>query len=171
VTDRARPGSETSALAPAELAARTARLERLARLMDRAVSVPGTRIGFGMDPIIGLIPGVGDAVASAVAVWIVLEAARLGVPQATLLRMLSNVAVDTFGGTVPIAGDLWDVAWRANMKNVALVRAHVESPVAARRASKLVVAGVVTGVVLLGAAAIAVSVWLGSWLVRALRGR
>ena len=138
--------------------------------MDRAVAVPGTRIGFGLDPILGLIPGLGDAAASTIAVWIVLEAARLGVPQTTLLRMLSNVALDTFGGSVPIAGDLWDVAWRSNMKNVALVRAHVDSPVAAKRASRWVVAGVVAGVVILGLAAIAVSVWLASWLVRAIRG-
>ena len=136
------------------------RVERLARLLDRAVTIPGTRIGVGLDPILGLIPGVGDVATGALSIWIILEAARLGVPRATLVRMLGNVAVDTVGGSLPLVGDLFDFAWRSNSRNVDLLHEHVGSPVASTRASKLAVAGVILGVVVVVALGIAASVWL-----------
>lgn len=135
-----------------------ARADRLARLLDRAVRVPGTNIRFGLDALLGLVPGVGDVATGAFSVYIILEAARLGVPRATLLRMLGNVAVDTVGGSVPLVGDLFDVAWKSNSKNVALLQRHLGRPATAPRASKATVALFLLGVVLLVAAGIALAV-------------
>ncbi|MFM7345277.1 MAG: DUF4112 domain-containing protein [Tagaea sp.] len=101
------------------------RLERFARLMDTAVRIPGTGIRLGLDSVIGLVPGIGDAVSAAFATWIVAEAARLGVPKRKLARMMANVLIDAGVGAIPIAGDLFDVAFRANSRNFEILRAHL----------------------------------------------
>ena len=110
--------------APADLQRRLKRLRRLAILMDAAVVIPGTTIRFGWDAVVGLIPGGGDAVGAVISGYIVVRAAQLGVPLPTVLRMVFNVAVDFVLGTVPVAGDLFDVLWRANLMNVALIERH-----------------------------------------------
>jgi len=142
----------------------TARVDRLARLLDRAVGIPGTGIRVGLDPLLGLVPGFGDFATGAISLYIILEAARLGVPRTTLVRMLGNVAIDTFGGSVPLVGDLFDVAWKSNSKNVALLQDHVRRPSGARRASKLTIALVALGVVALVVGAVFLTVWLVKWL-------
>jgi C4-dicarboxylate transporter len=101
------------------------RLERFARLMDTAVRIPGTEIRLGLDSVIGLVPGIGDAVSAAFATWIVAEAARLGVPKHKLARMMANVLIDAGVGAIPIAGDLFDVAFRANARNFEILRDHL----------------------------------------------
>lgn len=101
------------------------RLERFARLMDTAVRIPGTGIRLGLDSVIGLVPGVGDAVSAAFATWIVAEAARLGVPKRKLARMMVNVLIDAGVGTIPVAGDLFDVAFKANARNFEILREHL----------------------------------------------
>lgn len=100
------------------------RLRRLAQLLDSAIRLPG---GFriGLDGIIGLIPWAGDALGAVLSAYIIVEAARLGVPNAVLLRMIGNVALETVVGFVPIAGDLFDFAWKANARNFALLERHV----------------------------------------------
>ncbi|SEV79607.1 DUF4112 domain-containing protein [Natrinema salifodinae] len=100
-----------------------AALERMrvsARILDEGMRVPGTNFRFGLDPIVGILPGVGDSAASIVSLYIVAESARMGVSQSTLLRMLANVAVDTIGGSVPIIGVLFDAFWKSNKWNVML---------------------------------------------------
>jgi hypothetical protein len=99
------------------------RLERLAELLDSALPVPGTRFRVGLDSIFGFIPGIGDAAGAAVSTYLIFEAARLGVSVGTLLRMVGNVAIETVIGAVPLLGDLFDVFWKANLKNLALLRA------------------------------------------------
>jgi len=110
------------------------RLDRLSQIMDTAIAVPGTNIRFGADAIIGLVPGIGDGVSTAIAAWIVYEAHRLGVPRRVLLRMIGNVAIDGLAGSVPVLGDLFDVAFRANRRNVRILREHfgLEVPVTPR---------------------------------------
>jgi len=135
-----------------------ARVRALARLLDTAARVPGTGVRFGLDAVLGLVPGLGDVAGTAIAGYIVLAAARLGAPPSLLLRMLVNLGIDTAVGAVPVLGDVFDVAWRANVRNVALIEEHVASPGTARRSSRLVVALVILGVVLLGAGAIALAV-------------
>ena len=135
-----------------------ARARTLARLLDSAVRVPGTGIRFGADAVIGLIPGLGDIGGAALAGYLVILAQRLGVPRAVVLRMLANVAVDTLGGTVPLIGDLFDVAYKSNLRNVALLERALERPAATTRTSRLMVAGTILGIALLVAGGLVITV-------------
>lgn len=99
---------------------------RLARVMDDAVTVPGTRIGVGLDAVIGLVPGIGDALGSALSSIIVRDAVRAQVPMVVLARMGLNLVLDALLGLVPGVGDLLDVAHRANRKNLRLLLREVE---------------------------------------------
>jgi len=101
---------------------RLARIEALAKLLDIAFILPGTKVRYGIDGIIRLIPVIGDLVATAFSLWLVREARALGAPWYVTARMLGNVAVDGVVGMVPVAGDAFDVLFRANMRNVRLLR-------------------------------------------------
>lgn len=96
----------------------------MSRLLDSAFEVPGTSYRIGLDPIIGLIPAIGDLISPLFTIGMLLEARRLAVPKVVQARMILNVAVDTFVGLIPVAGDLFDFAWKANDKNLALLEAH-----------------------------------------------
>lgn len=102
------------------------RLRWLADLFDDRFRLPGTGRRFGLDGLLGLIPGVGDAATGAVSLYLAAEAWRFGMPLTTILRMCANVAVDVALGAVPLIGDLFDFAWKANQKNVRLVLDHME---------------------------------------------
>jgi hypothetical protein len=102
------------------------RLDGLSRLLDVAFLVPGTNIRFGVEAILRLVPGVGDAAASALSCWVLFEAHRLGVPRVLMVRMIGNVVVEGVAGAVPLAGDLFDIGWRANRRNVRLLREYFE---------------------------------------------
>jgi len=134
------------------------RARALARLLDSAVKVPGTGVRFGADAILGLVPGLGDVAGAALAGYLVILAQRMGAPRAVVLRMLANVAVDTFGGTIPLVGDLFDVAYKSNTRNLALLERALERPVDAKRTSALVVVAVLLGLVLLVAGGLVVAV-------------
>src|SRR6266581_4768835 len=108
-----------------ELDPRANNIRTLARLLDSAVRIPGTGILIGADSILGLVPVVGDIAGAALSGYIVLVSARLGAPAATLARMVINIGIDTIVGSVPILGDMFDVGWRANMKNVDLLERHL----------------------------------------------
>ncbi|WP_308916756.1 DUF4112 domain-containing protein [Jannaschia sp. LMIT008] len=110
---------------PAEVAARLARLDRLADNLDSRYRVPGTNIRFGWDALLGLVPGIGDVAALGPSGYILLEAHRLGAPSHVKARMAANVGIDWIVGTIPIVGDLFDVGWKANRRNVALLRDHL----------------------------------------------
>lgn len=101
---------------------RIARLDALASLLDTALLIPGTNIRFGLDAVIGLVPGIGDAVTTAMSLFIVHEAHLLGAPGHVIARMLANVALDGLVGAVPIVGDAFDVMWRSNRRNMRLLR-------------------------------------------------
>ena len=103
-----------------------ARLEALAKLMDGAFVIPGTTIRFGLDGIVGLIPVAGDMLAGLVSTYLIWEARQLGAPGWLIARMLANAFLDTAIGAVPVVGDAVDVLFRANMKNMALLRRHLE---------------------------------------------
>lgn len=102
------------------------RAERLSRLLDTAIGIPGTRIRFGLDGLIGLMPGIGDAVGLLLGGWFLLEGARAGAPAATLLRMAGNLAIDALIGVVPLLGDVLDIAFKANRRNARLLIEHLD---------------------------------------------
>lgn len=136
-------------------------LELIARWMDSVFQVPGTNVRFGLDALLGLIPGLGDTLTSLVSLYILQAARRHGVSRVTMARMGANIAVDYIVGIVPVAGDLFDVSWKANQKNVELLRTHLlANPVEqgrARKADWLFFAGLVAllMVLLVGSLAIA----------------
>jgi Domain of unknown function (DUF4112) len=106
---------------------RLKRLEAMAKLLDVAFILPGTNIRYGIDGIIGLIPVVGDIIATALSLWLVREARALGAPWYVTARMLGNVAFQGVVGVVPVAGDAIDVLFRANMRNARLLRRWLET--------------------------------------------
>ena len=106
---------------------RVARLEAVAKLLDVAFVLPGTNIRYGIDGIIGLIPVVGDLIATALSLWLVREARALGAPWHVITRMLGNVAVEGVIGMVPVAGDAFDVLFRANMRNARILRRWLDA--------------------------------------------
>jgi hypothetical protein len=118
-------GSQWSQLDHAGKRATLERLERLAYWLDDRFRVPGTRFRVGLDGLVGLVPGVGDVVTNALTAYIVYQAWRLGIPRRVLLRMLGNLGIDTLVGIVPVAGDLLDLGFKANRRNVRLLRQHL----------------------------------------------
>ena len=105
---------------------RLEQLRQIAQLLDSQFRIPGTDIEFGVDALIGLIPGVGDLISAAISSWLIREARRLGAPRWLIARMVWNVAVDAAIGIVPIVGDVFDVVWKANRKNIALLTSYLE---------------------------------------------
>ncbi|KTG30442.1 DUF4112 domain-containing protein [Haloferax profundi] len=97
------------------------RLRTVSFYLDNAIEIPGTNYRIGLDPILGFIPGVGDTVGSALSAYILVEAAMMGVPRATLARMFGNVLLDATVGSFPVVGDVFDAAWKANARNVRLI--------------------------------------------------
>ena len=133
------------------------RIASVTRLLDDAVAIPGTRHRLGLDAVVGLIPGVGDLVAAAVGGWIVLEATRFRLPRVVVARMVVNTVVDLAVGAVPLLGDLFDVAFRSNRKNLELFRRHAVDPGASTSGDRAFLAGlglIVIGLVILVAMAI-----------------
>ncbi|ELZ79188.1 hypothetical protein C454_12873 [Haloferax gibbonsii ATCC 33959] len=142
-----------------------ARLRTVSFYLDEAFEIPGTNYRIGLDPILGLVPGVGDATAAALSAYILVEAAMLGVPRATLARMLGNVVLDATVGSLPVVGDVFDAAWKANARNVRLLEARYDdaSPAAVeadRRFLLAAVAAIALLLVALGAATALVALWV-----------
>ena len=145
------------------------RLQSLARLLDSAIRIPGTGIRLGLDSIVGLFPGVGDVAGAAMSGYIVLAAARMGVSPAVVTRMILNLGVDTLVGTVPLLGDLFDVGFKANTRNAALLDRHLAEPVAVRKSSRFAVLAAIGGIVLLAAGGVFLAILAVrglNWLVR-----
>ncbi|HEX5828200.1 MAG TPA: DUF4112 domain-containing protein [Candidatus Limnocylindrales bacterium] len=118
------------------------RIASVAHLLDDLVAIPGTRQRVGLDPIIGLIPFLGDLVSGVVAAWIVLEAARFKLPTIVLLRMIMYATVDFLVGLIPILGDLFDIGFKANTRNLELFHRHAVDPGASTASSWAIVGGV-----------------------------
>lgn len=136
----------------ARLAAADRRIAFVSRLLDDLVTVPGTRHRIGADSIVGLIPGAGDLVSALVGVWIIGEAARFRLPKIVLARMVVNTGVDFVLGVVPILGDLFDVVFRSNTRNLELFRRHAADPGASTASHRAFLGGlalIVLGLVLL----------------------
>ena len=125
-TARPRPlGFETPGLGTDAAAVRQ-RLEAVERLLERSLTVPGTRYPIGLDAIAGLIPVLGDLITAAMGAWLVWEARNLGLPRWQLWRMAANVGIDTAIGAVPVVGDVFDFAFRSNSRNLRIVKRHLD---------------------------------------------
>lgn len=121
-----RPNERLASMPRAEIDAAVLRVEAVARVMDSAFEIPGTKIRMGLDGLIGLVPVVGDLVSAMISSYVIWEAKNLGVSKFTLSRMMGNLAIDTVVGIVPVVGDAFDVAFKTNIKNLALLRKHLE---------------------------------------------
>jgi hypothetical protein len=97
------------------------RMQIVAYVLDEGIRVPGIDYRIGIDPLLGVLPGAGDVLSGGFSLYIVLEAARLGVSYTTLLQMIANISLDVVGGTIPVAGDIFDFVWKANKRNLELV--------------------------------------------------
>ena len=148
-----------------------AELEMLARWMDSAFRVPGVGIRFGFDALLGLLPGVGDVTTSLASLYILNAAHRYNVPRITITRMALNILLETIIGAIPLLGDLFDVYWKSNQRNVELLRRHVAAPPAAapklQRSDRWFVIALMVGLVALMIGAAVTAYWILSWIVAA----
>lgn len=146
------------------------RIQAITHLLDNAIAIPGTKFRVGIDPLLGLFPGAGDWLSTVLSVYIIFEAMRFRLPRKTLTQMVSNLLLDLFGGSVPIAGDLFDVAWKANHRNLKLLEAHLQDPQPARPANRWFILLVVLVLLTVIIAVTSLVVWLGTWLTKSLQG-
>jgi len=120
------PGERTRFNSAESKRAALARIDMLATLFDTAFMLPGTKVRFGIESLMRLVPGIGDAAASALSCYLLYEAHRLEVPQHVFARLVANVAIEGVIGAIPVLGDLFDVGFRANRRNVAILKEHFE---------------------------------------------
>jgi hypothetical protein len=130
-------------------------LRGLTRILDEAIRIPGTNIRLGLDALLGLIPGGGDVATGILSALVIVQSARLGAPSSVLARMVGTVVIDVAVGSIPLLGDLFDVAFRANSKNLRLLESWLDRPTGTRRASRMSVAAALLALVI----AIALAVW------------
>ena len=102
------------------------RIRKLSRLMDTAIGIPGTKFRIGLDPIIGLVRGAGDIVDTAFSAYLIYLATRFNIPQKTLGKMVYNIGLEAVVGSVPLVGDIFGAFYKSNMRNLALLEAHLE---------------------------------------------
>jgi hypothetical protein len=124
------------------------RLEKLAWILDSVIPIPGTNWRIGLDGLIGLIPGVGDISAGAISTYILYQALRMGVPTMVVGRMLLNIVMESVVGVIPFFGDIFDFAFKANKRNVELLREYVDQPDTVKRRSTFTVIITIVGFLL-----------------------
>lgn len=144
------------------------RYARLAELLDRAFTVPGTRWRFGVDALLGLAPGIGDFAGAVFGAYGVLVARQLGAPVALQLRMLGNVLIDALIGAIPLAGDLFDFAFKPHLRNLALLDRWRHDPARTARRTRAMLVAVPVALLLIAAASLALAtagiIALARWL-------
>lgn len=136
----------------------------MAWVLDRSIPLGKYRIG--LDPILGLIPGIGDSMGLVMGIYVIYESARLGVPAHVLGRMFGNVALEAGIGTVPVLGDIFDAAWQANMRNVRLAERHFDPNRRPRSTARLAAAVIIIGLLLAALiVGLAVMILRGLWIL------
>jgi len=140
-------------------------LERLEILLDEAIRIPGTGIRFGLDGIIGLVPGLGDVLAGLLSLVIPLAAWIRGVPYITLARMAVNIGIGVLVGTIPVFGDIFDIAWKTNRRNYRLLRLHVDAPHRHTWRDWAFLAMLITALAAVFALPILLMFWVVAWLL------
>ncbi len=117
------------------------RLHRISFMLDKAIQIPGTKWRIGLDPILGLIPGGGDTIAGVLSAYIVWESARMGVNRQVIGQMVANILLDSLAGSVPVVGDVFDVTWKANVRNIELLEHHLNYTPENKKVNKLFLIG------------------------------
>jgi hypothetical protein len=143
-------------------------VDTLAWLLDNSIPLPIINYRIGVDALIGLVPGLGDIAGLLLSSYIVMQAMRLGVPRATLLRMLANIGIEALVGIVPIVGDIFDATFKANARNVHLLQSAVQDVQLGRKTRRnadrgfilLMVGGLLALIALIGAAGVAIFSWI-----------
>jgi len=138
-------------------------------VLDTALPVPGTKLRFGADALLGLIPGIGDATAMTIGAYILQLASKLGVPPVVMARMVLNLGIDALLGMIPILGDVFDVMFQANARNARLVERAVLDRERTRRSSGWVLAGVIGALVAITAASLVGTFFIAIWLVNLMK--
>lgn len=133
--------------------------------LDAGLRIPGTTVRIGLDPILGLVPGLGDAVGAMLGGTVFVEGIRLGASRATMIRIAANIVLDFLVGSVPLLGDVFDFAWKANLRNVALLERLATNPQASRRSDRLFVILLGTSLALLCLAIAALGIVVPVWLM------
>jgi hypothetical protein len=141
-------------------------LHSLEFLLDEAIRIPGTRFRFGLDGIVGLVPGLGDVLAGLLSIVIPLAGWIRGVPYVTLVRMTVNVAIGVLVGSIPLLGDAFDVFWKPNRRNYQLLRRHIQEPRKHGWRDWVFLAAIIVALALVFAIPLLLFVWLVHWLVR-----
>jgi len=146
------------------------RLRSLVRFLETAGRIPGTRIRFGADAVIGLIPGIGDLAGGMLSALVITEAIRANVPVPVVYRMFANVAVDLLVGAVPVAGDIFDVFWKAGVRNLTLLERYHQHPAKVAASARRTLWMVSAGIGLLSAAALGLAIFMTLVLFRWITG-
>ncbi len=146
---------------------RLKRIRVISRLLDSSIPLPGG-YRIGLDPLVGLIPTVGDLIMTAVSWYLIYEAARLGVPNRTLFRMGGNVLLDSTFGSIPVLGDLFDAVWKSNTRNLALLERVYHPAMPERSAGKIFAIFAISLIVILSLM-LAAGIWMLHWLYLALK--
>jgi hypothetical protein len=141
-------------------------LDLLAHLLDDWFRIPGTSIRFGLDGIIGLIPGLGDVLSGLASCILIVAAWFRGVPYITLVRMLVNLGIDVVIGAIPFLGDAFDIAWKANRRNYALMTRHLRQPRKHTWKDYVFLLSAAAAILLIFAIPVVVALWLIAWIVR-----
>jgi hypothetical protein len=141
-------------------------MRRWARIFDSAFRIPGTQFTFGIDPLLGLFPGIGDLASPVFSLFLLWHGARLRVPKVVLARMVLNVVIDAGVGAIPVLGDLFDFAWKANVWNLALLEKHATTGQRASSGDWLFVIACCTVVIFVALIPILLLYALGMWIAR-----
>lgn len=144
----------------------TRRARDLARILDSAFRVPGTRYRFGLDPILGLVPGLGDAIGGGFGFYLLVLAFRAGAPPVVLLRMFGNIIADVLLGAIPLLGDLLDAGYKANLRNLQLLERYIARPRETRTRSLVLLVLLATALL----AFVAGAIWLAVETIQAILG-
>lgn len=145
-------------------------LRNLSRILDNSIAIPGTSYRIGIDPILGLIPGIGDYLGAGFSVYIVLQAARLGASKATISRMALNIILETVLGTIPFLGDIFDASWKANLKNMSLLEEHLQIPQTRKRVDMWFIFVIMLAIIIVLIGATAVTIYLLMLIIKTVTG-
>lgn len=159
-----------SSIEPEGYAPTLKRIRQISGVLDNAITIPGTKVGIGLDPILGLIPVGGDVLGLIASIYIIIESARLGVSRATLGRMVVNIIIDALVGAIPMLGDVFDFAWKANTYNIKLLEDYLQSPGEKKKADQMFIIALCAGLFLLAIVLVALPVIIIRMLWNSLTG-